>query len=188
MNVEYITTAYNKSQFPKDNLPEIAFVGRSNVGKSSLINCLTNRKKLAYVSNTPGKTKVINYFVIDKKIYFVDLPGYGFAKVPFEVKKHWRDLIELYLSENKNLKLVILIIDIRHKPSEDDLLMKQWLDEYNVSTIIVANKKDKLSNNEKAQSLAQIKKSFNDNDIEILPFSGKTGDGKSELWERINQG
>ncbi|MBI4650922.1 YihA family ribosome biogenesis GTP-binding protein [Candidatus Desantisbacteria bacterium] len=183
MEVEFIKSAFNKNQFPAHLFPEVAFVGRSNVGKSSLLNCISGRKKLAHVSNNPGKTKMINFFLIDKKFCFVDLPGYGFAKVSMVIKLHWKDLIESYIIGRENLKLIILILDIRHIPSKDDMLMKQWLDEYNINYIIAATKTDKLSKNQKLKSISIINEILNKN---ILPFSSFTGEGKKEIWQEIH--
>ena len=188
MDVEYITTASDKSQFPEHHIPEIAFVGRSNVGKSSLINTLVNRKRLAYISNTPGKTKTINFYRVNHEICFVDLPGYGFARVPHKIKKRWKNLIESYLTERDNLKLVILIIDIRHEPSNDDRLMKQWLDSYGINNVVVATKLDKISKNQKEKSINAIIKSFKIiSPMDIIPFSSVTGEGKREVWKKIMQ-
>lgn len=187
MNVEYITTAFNKNQFPLHTLPEVAFVGKSNVGKSSLINTLVNRKKLAYTSNTPGKTKTINFFKVNENLCFVDLPGYGFAKVPYDIKKHWQNLIESYIIERTNLKLAILIVDIRHKPGKDDILMKQWLNDYGINTIIIATKADKLSKTEIKNNLEILKNTFSEiNNQDIILFSSKTGEGKKELWGKLS--
>lgn len=141
---EFITSAAKPNQYPTDNRPEIAFVGRSNVGKSSIINSLTNRRSLAKVSSTPGKTRLVNFFLINNKFYLVDLPGYGYAKVSKAEKESWGKIIENYLLNRPVLKKVVLLVDSRHKPSDDDILMYNWIKHYNYNTVIIATKKDKL--------------------------------------------
>ena len=153
---EFVTSAVSSKQYPQNYDIEFAFVGRSNVGKSSLINSLTNRRGLAKTSKTPGKTQLINYFKINGSFYFVDLPGYGFAKVPENVRKNWGDIIEEYLSSDRN-KLVFVLLDIRRIPSADDLQMIEWLKHYNIEYKIIFTKMDKLSNNEKFKQLKELK-------------------------------
>ena len=159
-SAEFVLGASSTSQFPNTKLPEIAFAGRSNVGKSTLINSLLNRKKLVKTSSTPGKTQLINFFRINEKFYFVDLPGYGFARVPKNIQKQWQDLIEDYLRERDTLCNVVLIIDSRHGPSYQDKLLKQWLDYYKCPVSIVANKIDKLK---RSQIKKQLK--FQNQDV-----------------------
>lgn len=144
---EFIISAVKKSQYPVDQRVEIAFVGRSNVGKSSIINALTNRKKLAKVSQTPGKTRLINFFLINNDFYLVDLPGYGYAKVSKAEKASWGETIERYLNGREELKRVVLLVDSRHKPTADDIMMHEWIKHYGYDVIVVATKSDKLSNN-----------------------------------------
>ena len=144
---EFIISAVKKSQYPIDQRVEIAFVGRSNVGKSSIINALTNRKKLAKVSQTPGKTRLINFFLINNDFYLVDLPGYGYAKVSKAEKASWGETIERYLNGREELKRVVLLVDSRHKPTADDIMMHEWIKHYGYDVIVVATKSDKLSNN-----------------------------------------
>lgn len=186
ISAEFIKSAVWPPQYPPAVMPEIAFVGRSNVGKSSLMNTLAGRKKLAKTSNTPGRTQLINFFTINDKISFVDLPGYGFAKVSRSVKKDWGDMMEAYLRERQNLAMVILILDIRRDPSADDLSLRDWLEYYRIPYIAVLTKSDKLSNNQAIGRQRLIKKALGVNaaNSSIL-FSAKTQKGKEELWQFI---
>lgn len=154
---EFIISAVKRNQYPVDNRVEIAFVGRSNVGKSSIINALTNRKKLAKVSQTPGKTKLINFFLINNDFYLVDLPGYGYAKVSKKEQESWGKTIETYLHGREELKRVVLLVDSRHKPTGDDITMYNWIKHFGYDCIVVATKRDKLSNNEIRKSEKLIK-------------------------------
>lgn len=138
---EFITSAVKRNQYPVDVRPEVAFVGRSNVGKSSIINALTNRRKLAKVSQTPGKTRLINFFLINDEMYLVDLPGYGYAKVSKKEKESWGKTIETYLVEREQLKKVVLLVDSRHKPTADDILMHEWIKHFGYKVIVIATKK-----------------------------------------------
>lgn len=144
---EFITSAVKRNQYPIDNRAEIAFVGRSNVGKSSLINSLTNRKSLAKVSQTPGKTRLVNFFLINDDFYLVDLPGYGYAKVSKKEKDSWGKTIEMYLTGREQLKRVVLLVDSRHKPTGDDIMMHEWIKHFGYDVIVVATKSDKLTKN-----------------------------------------
>ena len=183
---EFITSAVRKDQFPTDNRDEIAFVGRSNVGKSSLINMLTNRKKLARISSTPGKTRLINFFLINNEIYFVDLPGYGFAKVSKEEVKKWGSMIEGYLKERKQLKKILLLIDSRRVPGEEDIMMLNWIMHYRVPFLIVATKVDKIKKSELFKIDARIKKALDINeDIKIAHISTLKRSGIDELLDLI---
>ncbi len=171
-------------------MPEIAFAGRSNVGKSSLINVLLNRKNLARTSSTPGRTQSINFFCLDQSLYFVDLPGYGFAKVPRNIKESWRGMVETYLRDrcSSTLKAVVLILDIRRKPSSGDLDLLKWLHYYAIVPIPVLTKADKLSRQKAGISAAQIGKELSEfcRDAPIL-FSAKTKQGKDALWKKIRE-
>ncbi len=185
---EFVSSFVDMKGLPQDNLPEIALVGRSNVGKSSLINKLVNRKNLAKSSSTPGKTRLINYYCINNNWYMVDLPGYGYAKVSKAEKEKWGKMIEKYLSSREQLQGVIQLIDIRHPPSENDIIMKQWLEHIKLPILMVATKADKVSRNEKNKSLAVIKKTLN-----LLPgqspivFSAENGEGVEEVKTALEE-
>lgn len=183
---ELFITAVSRSQYPTDGKPEIAFVGRSNVGKSSTINTLTGRNKLARTSSAPGKTRTINIFNIEDLLYFVDLPGYGFAKVSKSEKDKWGNMIEQYLEGRKQLKLIVQLIDIRRKPTEDDRMMNEWIKYFGYNCLIICTKADKISRSEANKNLAIIKKDLKltENDY-ILPFSSEDRRGKNEAWEII---
>lgn len=179
---EFITSAVKKNQYPIDNRVEIAFVGRSNVGKSSLINSLTNRKKLAKVSQTPGKTRLVNFFLINDDFYLVDLPGYGYAKVSKEEKDSWGKTVEMYLSGREQLKRVVLLVDSRHKPTNDDIMMHEWIKHFGYDVIVVATKSDKLTRNNLKKSekviIETLKLGYND---KLYFFSSLNKEGKDEL-------
>jgi GTP-binding protein len=192
MSVEFILSAGAPAQFPRGGLPEIAFVGRSNVGKSSLLNALVSygrkgvqvdRKQLAFVSSTPGRTQTINFHKIDQKFFFVDLPGYGFAKAPRAVVNQWRALAEAYLTGREPLRLVVLIVDGRHGPKATDEVMKDWLIASSVPFLVVASKIDKLKKAQRAESIRTIEESF----YPPLAFSAVTGEGVPELWNAIRK-
>lgn len=173
-------------QLPEQLLPEIALVGRSNVGKSSLINKLVNRKKLAKSSSTPGKTRTINYYLINDEWHMVDLPGYGYAKVSKTERAKWGKMIEAYLSQREQLKGVFQILDIRHPPSNDDLLMKEWLNHHDIPVLLVATKADKISRGARAKHLAVIRKDFK-LPVQQMPicFSAESGEGVEEIKEAL---
>jgi GTP-binding protein len=185
-SVEFVKSVSSLEQIPKDGLKEIAFAGRSNVGKSSLINCLLNRKKMAKISSTPGKTRQLNYFRINNEFYFVDLPGYGFAKVSKAEQSQWQRLLEGYLKSNSRLRGVISIIDSRIGPTDLDQQLLVWLKSLQVKTVVVATKSDKLS---KTALKNQIKKFYQEIEsyikTPIFSFSAVTGMGKKELWREI---
>ena len=182
-------TVGQSRQFPRDPRPEIALSGRSNVGKSSLINTLLGRKSLARVSCSPGKTITINYYDIDRKMYLVDLPGYGYAKRSKESKMGWSSLTEDFFLKNPSsdaLKLVIQLIDIRTGPTDDDIMMINWMIDMGVPFTVVATKTDKLSKKQLTEALKKIHNDFFlGTDIKILPFSSVTREGKEELWNKI---
>ena len=182
-------SAGTPKQFPGDPRPQIAFSGRSNVGKSSLINTLLGRKSLARVSGTPDKTITVNFYDVDKKIYLVDLPGYGFARRSPEEKKVWSALTDGYFSKNPNLdllKVVLQLVDARVGPTDDDIMMINFLIDNDVDFIVVATKTDKLSKTQLANALEQLHKEyFEGTDIEIIPFSSVTRIGKEEVWKKI---
>ncbi|MDY0041213.1 MAG: ribosome biogenesis GTP-binding protein YihA/YsxC, partial [Desulforhabdus sp.] len=180
-SAEYITSAVKRDQYPRDELPEVAFAGRSNVGKSSLINCLVRRKKLVRTSRTPGRTQTINFFKINEWFYFVDLPGYGFAKVPESVKAKWGPMVETYLGGRKFLRGVVQIMDVRRPPTPDDLQLWNWLRVNRLPSIAVLTKADKLSRGEQAASLKQAAQSLEAPVGEVILFSAETGQGRRQL-------
>ena len=186
LSVEFVKSATQPSGYPQGNLPEVAFVGRSNVGKSSLINTLLRRKQLARTSNTPGRTQIINFFNVNNEFLFVDLPGYGFARVPESVKKEWGPMIETYLKERECLEMVIFILDIRRTPSQDDRDLKAWLDYYGRKTLFVLTKSDKLSRGEMKNRQRTIRDFLQLADLPIN-FSAKTGLGREHIWEEIKK-
>lgn len=189
-NASIAITVGNQKQFPRDPRPEVALSGRSNVGKSSLINTLLGRKSLARVSSAPGKTVTINYYDVDKKLYLVDLPGYGYAKRSRDSKRVWSSLTEDFFVKNPSidaLKLVIQLIDVRTGPTDDDIMMINFLIDSQVNFAVVATKTDKLSKSQLASALDNIKNEyFLGTGIEIIPFSSVTRDGKDELWRLIS--
>lgn len=182
---EFITSAVKPSQYPPEILPEIAFAGRSNVGKSSLINTLLNRKRLVKTSSTPGRTQLINFFVINGAFSFVDLPGYGYAKVPVQIRKTWGPMIETYLSGRKTLKAVVMILDIRRVPSPEDLHLLSWLNHLDIPIIPILTKSDKLSKINQFKQKALIAEALSRNPNDCILFSAKTGQGKSDVWKTI---
>jgi GTP-binding protein len=180
---EFVTSSARLDQFPSDGLPEIAFLGRSNVGKSSLINALTGRKGLAFTSNTPGRTQTINFYRINGAAYFVDLPGYGYARAPKELARQWQDLMESYLLTRQTLGLSFLILDARRGWMDQDLELKQWLEFHNRRYQVIVTKTDKLNQSEQKQGLALIRKE----NVEPLSFSAPTGRGVREIWQVISK-
>jgi GTP-binding protein len=184
-SAEFVTSATKPSQYPHDRLPEIAFAGRSNVGKSSLINTLVNRKHLVKTSSTPGRTRLINFFEINQRIGFVDLPGYGYAKVPESVKKTWGPMIETYLSTRKALKGVVIILDIRRTPRLEELNLLSWLQHYSIAGILVITKTDKLSKNKQTTQHQLIAQTLNRDKDDFILFSAKSRRGKDALWSTI---
>lgn len=183
---EFIISAVKKHQYPTDDRPEIAFVGRSNVGKSSLINSLTNRRKLVKVSGTPGKTRQINFFLINENMYFVDLPGYGYAKVSKKEKENWGYIMEQYLVNREPLKKIVLLVDSRHKPTKDDIDMYNWIKYYNYEVMVVGTKLDKLKRNEISKNKKIIRDTLKmDKDEELLFFSSLTKEGKEQVLNSV---
>lgn len=185
-NASITVSAVSKKQYPKDGLKEFAFAGRSNVGKSSLINKLLNRKSLARVSGTPGKTTTINFYNIDDTIYLVDLPGYGYAQRSKEEKAKWGAMMEDYLANRDELVQTILLVDSRHKPTKDDITMAEWIRYYDGRLIVVATKFDKLKKSEMEPNLELIWKTLDMGEDDILvPFSIKDDEGKFSVWDMI---
>jgi len=184
---EFITSAVKPSQYPPADMPEIAFAGRSNVGKSSLINTLVNRKRLVKTSSTPGRTQLINFFRINEAFNLVDLPGYGYAKVPAAVKRQWGPMVEAYLKQRESLQGVVLILDVRRTPASEDLNFIDWLDSYDLPVILTLTKTDKLSKNKVSQRCQAISQTLARDPGELILFSAKTRRGKNEVWGIIEQ-
>lgn len=176
------------SRLPENTLPEFAFAGKSNVGKSSLINALMNRKAYARTSSQPGKTQTINFYNINKALYYVDLPGYGYAKVSLEAKAKWGKMIERYLQKSAMLKMVFLLVDIRHEPSANDKMMYDWVVSNGYHPVIIATKLDKLKRSQvpKAVKVIRMGLEMEKEDI-LIPFSAETKQGREEIWELIEQ-
>jgi ribosome biogenesis GTP-binding protein YsxC/EngB len=176
-SIELKVSAYNKSQYPDDGISQIAVIGRSNVGKSSFINTIVNRKNFARVSQKPGKTQGINFYLVNNSFYLVDLPGYGYAEVSKELKKQWSINIETYLNTSEYLIGAIMLVDIRHKPTDDDVLMMNYINYRNIHYVVVATKSDKLTRQEIQRSLNVVSETLNVDKDKIIPFSSlkKTG-------------
>lgn len=185
---EFIISAVRPEQYPDDGLPEIALAGRSNVGKSSLINRMINRKNLARTSATPGKTQQLNYYKINQDLYFVDFPGYGYAKVSKEQRFAWGKMMEKYLLQRDELKLVMQMVDMRHEPSKDDKMMNEWLRHHGLPLVVVATKMDKIPKTRRAKHIKVIKEALGLRPGDLfVPFSSEEGLGKEELWDIITR-
>jgi GTP-binding protein len=184
-SAEFVKSATKPSQYPPAQLPEIAFAGRSNVGKSSLINTLVNRKHLVKTSSTPGRTQLINFFNVNHKIGFVDLPGYGYARVPVSVRKKWGPMIETFLAGRDTLKGVVVILDIRRIPRQEELNLLGWLSHYAIPAIVVLTKTDKLSRNKVNRQHDENARALSIKPEELILFSAKTRRGKDALWKAI---
>ncbi len=181
-SVKFITSAVKKSDYPSDELPHVVFAGRSNVGKSSFINSLLNVKNIARVSQTPGKTRLINFFLVNETFYLVDIPGYGYANVSHNELIRFAEMIDEYLTHPK-IKIAVLLLDIRRIPNQDDLLMYQYFRSINTKTLIILTKADKLSNNQRAKQINLIKKSLpNITNEEIITYSIKTRENQDKIW------
>ncbi len=187
-NVNLETVCGIKSKLPENTLPEFAFAGKSNVGKSSLINALMNRKSYARTSSQPGKTQTINFYRINDDLYYVDLPGYGYAKVSLEEKAKWGKMIENYLHRSAMLKKVFLLVDIRHDPSENDRLMYDWIIHNGYQPIIIATKLDKLKRSQVAKQVKQIRQGLGmKKEDRLIPFSAETKQGRDEIWAILEE-
>ncbi|AXI09607.1 YihA family ribosome biogenesis GTP-binding protein [Oceanobacillus sp. 143] len=180
---EIVISAVSKKQYPGDGLPEIALAGRSNVGKSSFINKLINRKALARTSSKPGKTQTLNFYKINERFYFVDVPGYGYAKVSKSEREKWGGMMEEYFGTRETLQVVLLITDIRHEPTKDDIQMYEFLKYHELPVVVVATKLDKIPKSKRASFIKRTKQTLNvEADDIVLPFSSETGEGKDEAW------
>jgi len=184
-SAKFICSAVKPEQYPPADLPEVAFAGKSNVGKSSLINKILNRKKLVRTSKIPGRTQLINFFEINGIYRFVDLPGYGYAKVPAEVQRRWRPMVETYLSIRGNMRGIVLLLDVRRMVSKEDLTLWDWLQSANLEVIPVITKVDKLSKNKRNKQVADIAKSLECNSDDLVQFSAITGEGRQALWQEL---
>lgn len=183
---EITMSAVNKSQYPTDGIPEIAMVGRSNVGKSSSINTLLNRRNFARVSQTPGKTRTINFYLINKEFFFVDLPGYGYAKISKSEKEKWGAIMERYLKDRKELCAIFLLVDIRHEPSKDDVMMYEWIKYFGYDCVVIATKADKISKGQYQQHISIIRKKLNlEKDEKVIPLSSLKKTGVEDVWNEI---
>jgi len=189
VSAEFIKSIFDLRALPNSVLSEFVFVGRSNVGKSSLINSICTKKKLAKIGSVPGKTRQLNYFLINEKFYLVDLPGYGYAKVPEQIRAGWRKLVEDYISERQNVKLVFVLIDSRHEPTYLDELMVSWLEYYEIPFAIILTKSDKISSNKMQKQIYRASKIVNNEDlcIDYIPFSTVTGEGKYEVLKLVEE-
>lgn len=187
-HVELLVSAVRPEQYPKGTLPEIALAGRSNVGKSSLINKLMNRKNLARTSQTPGKTQTLNFYLLNEQFIFVDVPGYGYAKLSKRERQNWGPMIETYLTGRPQLRAVILIIDGRHPPTADDVLMYDWLQHFQMNVIVVATKADKIKKSKTNKHVQDIRTTLNMGAHDkIILFSSRNGTGKQDVWKAIGQ-
>jgi len=188
LSAEYLKSVARLEDLPRDRLPQIAFAGRSNVGKSTLLNVLFNRRKLAYVSSTPGKTQTLNFYLVNHQFYLVDLPGYGYAKSPKSLRQQWQGLIESYLTGGEELRLVVVLVDVRLPLQDLDAQLLEWLRLQGRPFIVVATKADKLSGSELQKNVAELREALGEVESgRIVPFSAKTGRGKEEVW-RLLQG
>jgi len=183
-SARFVKSATRPDDFPRDQRPEIAFCGRSNIGKSSLLNTLTDIHGLARTSSTPGRTQTVNFFIINERMYFVDLPGYGYAKAPKAVRQSMGPMIEEYLQDREQLKLALMLVDSRMPPRDSDVMMKQWLDHHRIPNKVVLTKTDKLSNNQLDQALRRGAETLNTK--EIIAFSAVTGAGKDKILAGIS--
>jgi GTP-binding protein len=183
VTAEFLKSAFKEADWPRDAKPEIAFLGRSNVGKSSLINSLLAVRGLARTSSTPGRTQALNFFEINNQFRFVDFPGFGYARVPKEIKSSWGEMATTFLAMRRQLVLSIHIVDSRHEPTKQDLQLHEWLEESNKPQLTVATKSDKLSNNELRNNLGRIARVHNIDSV--MAYSAKSGRGREELWRSI---
>lgn len=187
-NVELAAVAVKAAQYPEETMPEVAFAGKSNVGKSSLINTMINRKSLARTSQNPGKTRTINFYNVENALYFVDLPGYGYARAPKSEIAKWGKMIEDYLIKRESLRAIIMLVDIRHEPGENDKMMYDWLKHYGHKIIVVATKSDKLKRSQLPKHKKMLSQALGLEKEDILiPFSSENKSGKEELWNIIEE-
>jgi GTP-binding protein len=184
-SAEFLKSALKEADWPRDTVPEIAFLGRSNVGKSSLINSLLGVRGLARTSSTPGRTQALNFFVINHRFRFVDLPGYGYARAPMAIKAQWSTAAEEYLAKREQLVLSIHIVDSRHEPSRQDLQLHEWLVHHQKPHLVVATKADKVSKNQLAQNINRVTRTFKGTNL--ITYSATKGQGRNQLWSAIEK-
>ena len=183
---EIVVSAINKNQYPIEGLPEIALVGRSNVGKSSATNALLNRRNFARTSQTPGKTRTINFYLINNEFYFVDLPGYGYAKVSKSEKDKWGVIMERYLQDRQELCAIFLLVDIRHEPTNDDVMMYEWIKHFGYNCVVIATKADKISRGQYQKHISIIRKKLQlEKDEKVIPLSSSKKTGVEDVWNEI---
>ncbi len=189
LSASFIASIYDYGKVPSDRRPSVAFAGRSNVGKSSLINSITMGKNIAKVSQTPGKTQALNFFIVEDKFYLVDLPGYGFAKVPEKVRKEWGKLVEGYLTHDPSLRGLVLLLDCRRELNDDDITMIEWVAERDIALLPVLTKTDKLSRNQLNQKIFKTRKELygDDHEGDLIAFSTKTNAGKKEVLQWVRK-
>jgi GTP-binding protein len=187
-SAEIVISAVKPEQYPDNELPEFALAGRSNVGKSSFINKMINRKNLARTSSKPGKTQTLNFFLINESLYFVDVPGYGFAKVSKKEREAWGKMIETYLTTREQLRAVVLIVDLRHAPTNDDVMMYEFLKHYEIPTVIIATKADKIPKGKWQKHVKVVRETLNVVEGDpVIVFSSETGQGKDEAWAALQR-
>jgi len=184
VSAEFVKSAFQEADWPSDRKPEIAFLGRSNVGKSSLINSLLGTRGLARTSSTPGRTQALNFFLVNNRFHFVDLPGFGFAKVPQRIRSSWGEMVTSYLAKRTQLVLSIHIVDSRHEPTKQDLELHEWLEHYARPRLIIATKSDKLSNNELRINIERARRTLSEDTV--VAYSARTGLGKDQVWQAID--
>ncbi|HSQ33740.1 MAG TPA: ribosome biogenesis GTP-binding protein YihA/YsxC [Peptostreptococcaceae bacterium] len=183
---EITMSAVNKSQYPDEGIPEIALVGRSNVGKSSTVNTLLNRRNFARISQTPGKTRTINFYLINNEFFFTDLPGYGYAKIAKSEKEKWGQIMERYLEDREELCAIFLLVDIRHEPTNDDVMMYEWIKHFGYNCVVIATKSDKISRGQYQKHINIIRKKLQlDADEKIIPISSLKKTGVEDVWDEI---
>lgn len=183
---EMVVSAVNRNQYPAEGIPEIALVGRSNVGKSSTINTLLNRRNFARTSQTPGKTRTINFFLINNEFYFVDLPGYGYAKIAKSEKEKWGTIMERYLQDREELCAIFLLVDIRHEPTNDDVMMYEWIKHFGYNCVVIATKADKISRGQYQKHMSIIRKKLQlEKDEKIIPLSSSKKTGVEDVWNEM---
>lgn len=183
---EITMSAVNKSQYPDEGIPEIALVGRSNVGKSSTVNTLLNRRNFARISQTPGKTRTINFYLINDEFFFTDLPGYGYAKIAKSEKDKWGKIMERYLEDREELCAIFLLVDIRHEPTNDDVMMYEWIKHFGYNCVVIATKSDKISRGQYQKHINIIRKKLQlDSDEKVIPISSLKKTGVEDVWDEI---